>query len=178
MAPRLILNETVSVCITWYWGAIAQPLLRWKTIIITYSERVFVDLGTQHTMRLFHIVVCGLCGFTILFHLSPKSTIFGKRLLNIKCVFWLSPQSLSETFLFPKKHWARCDKNVYWSSRTVPVICLISIKLESPRQSLEKYSNIKFYENPFSGSRVIPCWQIDRRTDRYDEASERFSQFF
>jgi hypothetical protein len=28
-----------------------------------------------------------------------------------------------------------------------------------------KYSNIKFHENPFSGSRVVPCGQKDGRTD-------------
>jgi len=37
----------------------------------------------------------------------------------------------------------------------------------------EKYSNIKFSENPFSGNRVFPCGGTDRR----DEANRRFSQF-
>jgi len=36
----------------------------------------------------------------------------------------------------------------------------------------EKYTNIKFDKNPFSGSRVVPCGQ----TDRHDEANIRFSQ--
>jgi hypothetical protein len=31
------------------------------------------------------------------------------------------------------------------------------MKLEFPRQIIKKSSNIKFHENPFSGSRVIPC---------------------
>jgi hypothetical protein len=29
----------------------------------------------------------------------------------------------------------------------------------------KKYSNIRFYENPSSGSQVIPCRRTDRRTD-------------
>jgi hypothetical protein len=29
----------------------------------------------------------------------------------------------------------------------------------------EKYSNIKFHENPSSGSRVLPCGPTDRQTD-------------
>ena len=29
----------------------------------------------------------------------------------------------------------------------------------------EKYSNIKFQENPFSGSLVVPCEQTNRQTD-------------
>jgi hypothetical protein len=36
------------------------------------------------------------------------------------------------------------------------------IKLEFSRQFFEKYSNIKFHENPYSGSRVI---HADGRTD-------------
>jgi len=42
---------------------------------------------------------------------------------------------------------------------------------------LEKYSTISFYENPISGSRAIPCWQTNERTDRHDEASSRSSKF-
>ena len=38
-------------------------------------------------------------------------------------------------------------------------------KLEFSPQSFEKYSNIKLYENPSGGSRVVPCGQTDRRTD-------------
>jgi hypothetical protein len=47
------------------------------------------------------------------------------------------------------------------------------MKLEFSRQIFEKYSNIKFYENPSSGSRAVPCAQ----TDRHDEANSRFKQF-
>jgi len=47
------------------------------------------------------------------------------------------------------------------------------MKLEFSQQIFEKYSNIKFYENPFSGSRVVLCgWK-----DGHDEANSRFSQF-
>jgi len=46
------------------------------------------------------------------------------------------------------------------------------MKREHSRQIFEKYSNIKFHQNPSSGSRV-PCEQ----TDRHDEAKSRFSQF-
>jgi hypothetical protein len=47
------------------------------------------------------------------------------------------------------------------------------VKLEFSGHILENYSNIKFYENPSSGSRVVPCG----RTDRHDEANRRFSPF-
>jgi hypothetical protein len=35
------------------------------------------------------------------------------------------------------------------------------IKFEFPRQIFEKYSNIKFQENSFSGSRLFSCGQTD-----------------
>ena len=53
------------------------------------------------------------------------------------------------------------------------MILVALIKLQFSRQIFEKYSNDKFYENVFSGSRVVPCGQ----TDRHDEANNRFSQF-
>jgi len=37
------------------------------------------------------------------------------------------------------------------------------MKLEFSRQVFEKYSNIRFHENPFSGSRVVPCGQRDMK---------------
>jgi len=39
------------------------------------------------------------------------------------------------------------------------------MKLEFSGLIFEKYSNIKFHENPSSGRRVVPCWQTDERTD-------------
>jgi len=32
------------------------------------------------------------------------------------------------------------------------------------RENFEKYSNIKFHENPSNASRVVPCERTDRRT--------------
>jgi hypothetical protein len=39
------------------------------------------------------------------------------------------------------------------------------MKVEMYRQIFEKYSIIKFYANPFSGTRVVPCGRTDGRTD-------------
>jgi hypothetical protein len=36
---------------------------------------------------------------------------------------------------------------------------------EVSRQSSKKYSSMKFYGNPSSGSRELPCGQTDRQTD-------------
>jgi len=35
------------------------------------------------------------------------------------------------------------------------------MKLEFPGQTFEKYSNIKFHENPSSGSTAVPCGQTN-----------------
>ena len=40
------------------------------------------------------------------------------------------------------------------------------MKLEFSRQIIEKYSNIKFHENPSIGSRAVPCGRMSRRKDR------------
>jgi hypothetical protein len=60
-----------------------QPLLQWEALSMTYSERVFVALGTQHAMRMCHIVICGLFGSTIFFHVL-KGKIFEKKVIEHK----------------------------------------------------------------------------------------------
>jgi hypothetical protein len=47
------------------------------------------------------------------------------------------------------------------------------MKFASSRQIFEKNPNIRFNENPFSGSWADSCG----RTDRHDEDNSRFSQF-
>ena len=51
------------------------------------------------------------------------------------------------------------------------------MKTEFYRQIFDKYLNVKFHENPFSGHRVVLCGRIDRGADRYDDANSSFSQF-
>jgi len=45
------------------------------------------------------------------------------------------------------------------------------MKLSFSQQIFKKLSNIKFRENPSSGSWVVPC----RRMERYDEAKSVFA---
>ena len=52
------------------WRACATIVVLEKAISITYSECVFVALGIQHSVRMRHIVVCGLSGDTVLLHIS------------------------------------------------------------------------------------------------------------
>ena len=76
-----------------------------KAISILRSECVFVALVIQRAMRMRHIAICGLPRSTVF---SPRylinGRIFGKKLLNTKCVFWFSLEILSEIFLILRRN--------------------------------------------------------------------------
>ena len=112
---------------------------------------------------------------TVLHYFSTLSHArhdFRRKVTVTKCVFWFSLQLLSETFLILRWNGRDMIKNVYWSSCKSTLCCPILTTLEFSRHISEKSSNIKFHENPSSGSRVLPCG----RTKRHDEANSRFSQ--
>jgi len=55
----------------------------------------------------------------------------------------------------------------------------ILVKLEFSREIFkQKFSNIKFHENPPSGGRVILFYAEKRRTDTHDDAKYRFFAIF
>jgi hypothetical protein len=72
-----------------------------------------------------------------------NSTIFGgKKLLNMKCVLWFSPQRLSVTGLIPVTIQRDFIINVHTSSRKMPVIL---VRLQSKFNFMDKFSkNIKY----------------------------------
>jgi hypothetical protein len=95
-------------------------------------------------------------------HYLINGTIFRKKLLNIKCVFGFSLQSLSETFLILRTIQRDIIINVNRFSCKVPVI-LAEFEWEFSRQILEKCSNIKFHEHPSSGRRFVGIGRIDMK---------------
>jgi hypothetical protein len=91
-------------------------------------------------------------------------------------VFWYLLQILYEIFLIMRII-QRDSINIHTSSCKVPLSLLDFIEYWIFRQIFEKISNIKFYQNPSSGSWVVPCGHTEGRMDRHDEANDRFSEF-
>jgi len=60
-----------------------------KTTSISYFECLSVALDIQHAVRMRDIVVCGLSGYTIFFHIISWKVQFSRKiLLDIKFVFF------------------------------------------------------------------------------------------
>jgi hypothetical protein len=71
--------------------------------------------------------------------------------------------TLSEKFLILGRNERDIIINVHRSLCKLPFSCHIVMKLEFSRHISEKSSNIKFYENLSSWSRVVPCGQTDMK---------------
>jgi len=103
--------------------------------VLTFSYYIFCALvcSLRYPACNAHAPYCHPCPaplYNIFPHYLINGTIFVKKLLNTKCVFWFSLQFLSETFLILRRTERDIIKNVFWSSCEVPVICQISMKPE------------------------------------------------
>jgi hypothetical protein len=109
--------------------------------------------------------------FSTLYH---KLHDYKEKVIEYKmCVLNFSTTCLGN-ISYSKMNWARYNKCTYvfmWSTR---YFWQILKKPRFSRQIFTKYSNTKFNENPFSGSRVVPCGRTERR---HDETNGRFSKF-
>jgi hypothetical protein len=79
-------------------------------------------------------------------------------------MFWFSPHICLKHFLFYENF------SEMWSKICISLLIKHSLlshlmKLEFSRHICEKYSNIKFHENPSSGRRLGPCGRTARWTD-------------
>jgi hypothetical protein len=86
----------------------------------------------------------------------------GKKLLNIKCVLMFSANFVWK-ISHSKMNWMRYDKkSILVFTYSTRCSCKILMKLEFSQQIFEKHTNIKFHENPSSGTWVVPCGRTNR----------------
>ena len=117
----------------------------------------------QCACTVFSYVVCPAVQYFSTF--SHKRQDFSQKVSEHKMCVFILPTTFIWNFFHYKKNWARCDKNVYCSSRKVTLFLPDFNETWIMLTDFQKYSNIKFQENPCSGSRVVPCGKTDRRTD-------------
>ena len=95
-----------------------------------------------------------------------NGTIFAKKVFERKNVCFY----LLYRFAWKISHFKNSsrfyDKCTYVFMQITRYFCQILTNMGFFWQSFENYSNIKFNENPFSGSRVVPCERKDRQTRR------------
>jgi len=128
---------------------------------------VFLTLVIQQAKRMRRIILSSVACLTVphfptLFHKNQnkQKTIIVRK---ISVVYFLC---FSQVFLFCKKssamYYHKCISVFMYST---PYSCQILVKSEFSRQIFEKYSNIKFYENP-SGWGRVQCGRAEGQTDR------------
>ena len=89
----------------------------------SFRKCLFTALLIQDTMRIRHIVICGLTVPTLIFpHFLTNCTTLDKMLREVKYVLWFSLQSLSEIFAILTSSERNVIKNAHLSSTKVPVI--------------------------------------------------------
>jgi hypothetical protein len=96
--------------------------------------------------------------------LSHKRHNLGKIFVEHKMCVSIFATNLSDTF-FVLEEMSEISSKVYSSLHVkYPLFCSDFNENEFSRQIFEKCSNVKFYENLSSGSRVVPCALTYRRT--------------
>jgi hypothetical protein len=113
-------------------------------------------------------------------HYLINDTIFGKTLLNLKCVFWFSVQLLSETFLILRRTLRDIIKSVNGYGRHLNCKLFLS-DLKGTwifSTDLSKHTQIPNFMKirPVGAELFHADRQTDRWTDKFDEANTRFSQ--
>jgi len=115
-------------------------------------------------------VVClALQNFSTLSH--KRYDFRGKKAIEPKMYVLIFSTTSVWNISHSRKNWARYDQKCLlvfmWSTGYA---CPILTKLEFSWQIFEKYSNIKFHENPSIGAEMF-------HAGRHDDANRRFPQF-
>jgi hypothetical protein len=135
---------------------------------------VFVALGIQHAMRVYHVISSVACPSLPYFSTYfIKGTIFERKSSNAKYVFLFPPQLLSETFLILRTIQRDIIINWYWTLYKCPLI-LSDIK-ENLIISTEFRKTIKF-------SHFIIIFPVGtgmfQAEDNHDKANSHLSQYY
>jgi hypothetical protein len=110
---------------------------------------------------LYYIFICGLYGSNKFFYIIRKPAQFSEKSYWTWNVFWFCLQLLSEIFLIQRRiQRDMIKKCILVSLQSIHYSCQVLMKTDFSRQIFEKCSNIKFHENPPSGSSV-PCGRTD-----------------
>jgi len=123
---------------------------------------IFLALSIQQALCKRLHIVCPAPLYTSFPHYLIDSTFFEKTLVNIKCVFRISLQLLSETFFILRRIGQDVIKKIVlvfvWST---PYSCQILMEFAFSLQIFEKILNCKISWNLFSRTRVFPCVQTE-----------------
>ena len=120
---------------------------------------MFVALVIQHGRA---CTVLNCIGYNSFPHYLTNSMIFGKKLLDIKCIL-----ILSTTVVWIISHHSKSNSARYYHKRThvamssARYFCKILMKLWFSQQIFEKSSNINYNKNSSIGSRVVPYGRAD-----------------
>jgi len=101
-------NETKCMCNVTLRHVGASITAVEKLWVLSY-ERVFVAIYIQRSMRMYHIVICGLPHSTTFSHHYPINSMIKKKKLLKMRVLSLSTILVWNTF-HSKKNWARYDR--------------------------------------------------------------------
>ena len=149
-----------------------------------YASSLTVKVVAMRVRRLPTVACFPLRRFSTLSH--KRHVFWGKSYWTKNVCFDFLYNFFSETFSFWEELseiWSKLVRNGLRVKYRYS--CQIWMELEFSWQIFEKDANIKFHDNLSSGSPVVPCGQMERRTDgwtdgwtdRHDEATSRFSPF-
>jgi len=120
-----------------------------------------------------HIVICGLPGTTLFFHIIAHKARFWRKVFEHKiCRFSL--KRLSETYLILGRRKRNTIRTVYWSSRIVPVILVI---FQWKLDFLQNFRKTLKYQISWKSAQWKPSCSIPRRIDETRKLIVAFRNF-
>ena len=151
---------------------VRESLLPWN-ISVTYYECVRVCVcvclwlsSMQSTCPLLYCYLWSVGFYRIFPHCLVEGRIFGKNLSNITCVFLLFLRLFSKTFPILR----RIKRDIFIDVKTSACrLSVIGVGFLNSVDRFRKHSNIKFHQNPSSGSRAVPCGRTNGHISRFSQ---------